>query len=59
MDKKNLRRDPKSGAILNTNRAAYEEYKAKTLKEKQLEERLVRAEDKMDKLLNILEKLDG
>ena len=48
MDKKNLRRDPKSGAILNTNRAAYEEYKAKTLKEKQLEERLVRVEDKMD-----------
>ena len=59
MDKKNLRRDPKSGAILNTNRAAYEEYKAKTLKEKQLEERLVRVADKMDKLLNILEKLDG
>lgn len=59
MDKKNLRRDPKSGAILNTNRAAYEEYKARTLKEKQLEERLVRVEDKMDKLLNILEKLDG
>ena len=59
MDKKNLRRDPKSGAILNTNRAAYEEYKAKTLKEKQLEERLVRVENKMDKLLNILEKLDG
>ena len=59
MDKKNLRRDPKSGAILNTNRAAYEEYKARTLKEKQLEERLVRVENKMDKLLNILEKLDG
>ena len=59
MNKRDIRRDPKSGAILNTNREAYEEYKAKTLKEKQLEERLVRVENKMDKLLNILEKLDG
>ena len=59
MNKRDIRRDPKSGAILNTNRAAYEEYKAKTLKEKQWEERLVRVENKMDKLLNILEKLDG
>ena len=59
MNKRDIRRDPKSGAILNTNRAAYEEYKAKTLIEKQLEERLVRVENKMDKLLNILEKLDG
>ena len=59
MNKRDIRRDPKSGAILNTNRAAYEEYKAKKLKEKQLEERLVRVENKMDKLLNILEKLDG
>ena len=57
MNKRDIRRDSKSGAILNTNRAAYEEYKAKTLKEKQLEERLVRVENKMDKLLNILEKL--
>ena len=55
MNKKDIRRDPKSGAILNTNRAAYEEYKAKTLKEKQLEERLVRVENKMDKLLKAIE----
>ena len=59
MNKRDIRRDSKSGAILNTNREAYEKYKAKTLKEKQLEERLVRVENKMDKLLNILEKLDG
>ena len=57
MDKKDLRRDPKSGAILNTNRDAYDEYKAKTLKDKQTETRITSLETKMDKILKLMEKI--
>tara|TARA_B100000900_G_C20254125_1_gene583266 strand:+ start:183 stop:365 length:183 start_codon:yes stop_codon:yes gene_type:complete len=57
MDKRHLKRDPKNGALLNTNREEIIEYKKKLEKEKQTEERLQTLEFKMDKILQVMEKI--
>jgi hypothetical protein len=59
MHKRDLKRDPKNGALLNTNRQDVIEYKKKIAEEHENEKRLTTLEKKMDKIINILEKLDG
>lgn len=59
MHKRDLKRDPKNGALLNTNRQDVIEYKKKIAEEQENEKRLTTLEKKMDKIINILEKLDG
>tara|TARA_B100001057_G_scaffold268612_1_gene268707 strand:- start:292 stop:474 length:183 start_codon:yes stop_codon:yes gene_type:complete len=57
MNKQYLKRDPKSGALLNTNREEVIEYKKRLEKEANTEKRLTSLETKMDKILNVMEKI--
>lgn len=57
MDKRYIKRDPKSGALLNTNREEVIEYKKRIEKEAQTERRLTSLETKMDKILEVMEKI--
>ena len=57
MDKRYLKRDPKSGPLLNTNREEGIEYKKRIEKEAQTERRLTTLETKMDKILEVMEKI--
>ena len=57
MDKRYLKRDPKRGDLLNTNREEVIEYKKRIEKEAQTERRLTTLETKMDKILEVMEKI--
>tara|TARA_S200000501_G_C20851676_1_gene755915 strand:+ start:381 stop:563 length:183 start_codon:yes stop_codon:yes gene_type:complete len=57
MNKQYLKRDPKSGALLNTNREEVIEYKKRLEKEANTEKRLTSLETKMDKILKVMEKI--
>tara|TARA_Y200000002_G_scaffold382708_1_gene400892 strand:+ start:1249 stop:1431 length:183 start_codon:yes stop_codon:yes gene_type:complete len=57
MNKQHLKRDPKSGALLNTNREEVIEYKKRLEKEANTEKRLTSLETKMDKILKVMEKI--
>ena len=57
MNKQYLKRDPKSGALLNTNREEVIEYKKRLEKEANTEKRLTSLETKMDKILKVMENI--
>lgn len=58
-EKNHLARDLKSNAVINTSKNVYTQAKEAKQKRQSLEKRLDSVEQKMDAILNILEKKDN